>query len=139
MKYRVWRGVIGILIALAAGPAAAQTRARPPAAPPAAVIPPLTPAQQAAVLLGRWETCIDLAAQFLAYSALGSRKSVANVERKCAGFEAQLRPVLTQSLREMMYGSSEEQVAAQATVAIEALRRHIHARATAAVARRRDP
>lgn len=138
MRYRVWRGVIGVVVAIAALPATAQNRARPPAPPPAAVIPPLTPAQQAAVLLGRWETCIDLAAQFLAYSALGSRRSVANVERKCAHFEDQLRPVLTQSLREMMYGSSDGQVADQAEIAIGSLRRHIHARATAAVARKRD-
>lgn len=125
-------------MAIAAGAASAQTPPkRPPVSPPVAAIPPLSPAQQAAVLLGRWETCIDLSAQFLAYSALGSRKSVANVERKCSGFEAQLRPVLMQSLREMMYGSSDGQVAEQTEVAMGSLRRHIHARATAAVRNRR--
>lgn len=125
--------------ALIATPAAAQVQA--PALPPAASptpapsVPPLTPSQQAAVLLGNWETCIDLSAQFLAFSTLGSKRSVANVVRKCVYFEAQVRPVLAQSLREMMYGSSDQQVSAQTEVAMEALRRHINARATAAVAR----
>ena len=140
------RGLLGAAIILAAWPALAQPPAKAPTAPPPArpsitppaAIPPLSPPQQAAVLLGRWETCIDLASQFLAYSALGSRKSVANVERKCAHFEAQLRPVLSRSLRDMMYGSSDGQVAEQTEIAIGSLRRHIHARATAAVARTRD-
>jgi hypothetical protein len=123
------------MAAVLAAAALAQTQV--PAAPPtpAPVVPPLTPAQQAAVILGNWETCIDLSAQFLAYSTLGPKRSTANVIRKCAYFEAQVRPVLAQSLREMMYGSSEAQVAAQAEVAVEALRRHVSARATAAVAR----
>lgn len=137
MRVRQWRYGAAAIILLAS-PALAQVQA-PPSAPltpsPAPAVPPLTPAQQAAVLLGNWETCIDLAAQFLAYSTLGSKRSVANVERKCAYFEPQVRPVLSQSLREMMYGSSEEQVAAQTDVALDALRRHIHARAAAAVAR----
>ncbi len=121
--------------ALLALPVAAQTPAPPPATTPAPMVPPLTPAQQAAVILGNWETCIDLSAQFLAYSTLGPKRSTANVVRKCAYFETQVRPVLAQSLREMMYGSSEAQVAAQTDIAVEALRRHINARATAAVAR----
>jgi hypothetical protein len=134
MRERVSQAVLGAAIAILAVPAFSQVPARPSATPPAAAaIPPLTAAQQAAVLLGRWETCIDLSAQFLAFSTLGSRGSTANVERKCASFEAQLRPVLMQSLRDMMYGSSEEQVVEQTGVAIESLRRHIHARATAAV------
>ena len=128
--------------ALLASPARAQVQvpAPPPVVtpPPAPAVPPLTPAQQAAVVLGNWETCIDLSAQFLAYSKLGSKGSVANVVRKCAYFEAQVRPVLAQSLREMMYGSSEAQVSAQTEVAIDALRRHVTARATAAVRRVRD-
>lgn len=139
------RGLFGAAIILAALPALAQPPAKPPTAlpptkPPVTAtpaIPPLSPPQQAAVLLGRWETCIDLAAQFLAYSALGARKSVANVERKCAHFEAQIRPVLSQSLRDMMYGSSDSQVYEQTEVAVGSLRRHIHARATSAVARTR--
>src|SRR5688572_4527693 len=135
MRDRVSRAMLGAAIAVLAAPAFAQVPARPPVTPPAAAIPPLTPAQQAAVLLGRWETCIDLAAQFLAFSTLGSRGSIANVERKCAHFEAQLRPVLQQSLREMMYGSSEEQVVTETSVALASLRRHIHARATSAVRR----
>lgn len=129
-----------LLAAMAiASPGMAQVQA--PAAPPAASptpapsVPPLTPSQQAAVLLGNWETCIDLSAQFLAFSTLGSKRSVANVVRKCVYFEAQVRPVLAQSLREMMYGSSQQQVSAQTEVAMDALRRHINARATAAVAR----
>lgn len=132
-------GAIGALLvsASASDGLAVQTPPAAPANPPAA-IPPLTAPQQAAMLLGRWETCIDLAAQFMAYSALGSRKSVANVERKCAGFEAELRPVLTRSLTDMMYGSSQGQVAEQTEAAIGSLRRHIHARATAAVARIRS-
>ena len=140
MRHRLRRAVAGVAIAIAmlAAPAFAQVPARPPVTPPAAAIPPLTPAQQAAVLLGRWETCIDLAAEFLAFSTLGSRGSIANVERKCSDFEVQLRPVLMQSLREMMYGSSEEQVVDQTGVALASLRRHIHARATAAVRRIRD-
>ncbi|MDO9490209.1 MAG: hypothetical protein Q7J32_17695 [Sphingomonadaceae bacterium] len=127
------------IAALLASPAFAQVQV--PAAPPVATptpapaVPPLTPAQQAAVVLGNWETCIDLAAQFLAYSKLSSKGSVVIVVRKCAYFEAQVRPVLAQSLREMMYGSSEAQVSAQTEVAIDSLRRHITARATAAVAR----
>jgi len=52
-------------------------------------------------------------------------------------FEPQLRPVLAQSLREMMYGSSEDQVAEQTGIAIESLRRHIHARAISAVSKAR--
>lgn len=122
---------------LVCSPAIAQVQA--PAAPSAlplpAPVPALTPAQQAAVLLGRWETCIDLAAQFLAYSTLSSKKSVANVERRCAHYQTQLRPVLARSLTDMMYGSSDEQVAAQTDVALESLRRHINTRATAAVKR----
>lgn len=135
MRERIIQAVLGAAVAILAAPTFAQVPARPPAAPPAAAIPPLTPAQQAAVLLGRWETCIDLSAEFLAFSTLGSRGSTANVKRKCAHFETQLRPVLTQSLREMMYGSSEEQVVEQTGVALGSLRRHIHARATAAVRR----
>ena len=138
MLKRVSRAVVGTAIAVLAAPAFAQVPARPPATPPATAIPPLTPAQQAAVLLGRWETCIDLAAEFLAFSTLGSRGSIANVERKCTNFETQLRPVLRQSLGEMMYGSSEEQVTEQTRVALVSLRRHIHARATAAVRKIRD-
>lgn len=138
MRARVSQAMLGAAIAILAVPALAQVPARPPVTPPAAAIPPLTPAQQAAVLLGRWETCIDLSAEFLAFSTLGSRGSTANVERKCSNFEAQLRPVLMQSLREMMYGSSEEQVVEQTGVALASLRRHIHARAAAAVRRVRD-
>ena len=130
------RGLFGAAIILAALPALAQPPAKPSVSPPPA-IPPLSPPQQAAVLLGRWETCIDLASQFLAYSALGARKSVTKVERRCAHFEDQLRPVLSQSLRDMMYGSSDGQVTEQTEIAIGSLRRHIHARATAAVARTR--
>lgn len=132
------------ITALLASPSFAQIQvpAPPPAATPtptpAPAVPPLTPAQQAAVVLGNWETCIDLSAQFLAYSKLSSKGSVVIVMRKCAYFETQVRPVLAQSLREMMYGSSEAQVSAQTEVAIDALRRHINARATAAVARVRD-
>jgi hypothetical protein len=139
---------LGAAVALATVPALAQTPPRPGNGQPAGprppettaspAIPPLTPAQETAVLLGRWETCIDLSAQFLAYSALGQRKSTANVVRKCSGFEAQLRPVLQASLVDMMYGSSEQQVADQTTVAIESLRRHIQARAAAAVRARRE-
>lgn len=123
--------------ALLASPAGAQVQvpAPPPIVTPAPAVPPLTPAQQAAVVLGNWETCIDLSAQFLAYSTLGPKGSTANVVRKCAYFEAQVRPVLAQSLREMMYGSSEQQVSAQTEVAIDALRRHINSRAAAAVRR----
>ena len=138
MGDRLSKAVLGIAIAILAAPAFAQVPARPPAIPPATAIPPLTPSQQAAVLLGRWETCIDLAAEFLAFSTLGSRGSIANVERKCSDFEVQLQPVLMQSLREMMYGSSEEQVVEQTRVALASLRRHIHARATSAVRRIRD-
>ena len=127
------------IAALLAWPAMAQVQvpATPPLATPAPApsVPPLTPAQQAAVVLGNWETCIDLSAQFLAYSTLGPKGSTANVVRKCAYFEAQVRPVLAQSLREMMYGSSEAQVSAQTEVAIDALRRHINSRAAAAVRR----
>jgi hypothetical protein len=136
MRSRLWRYAAWLAALLAAAPLAAQNAVPvPPALPPQATVPPLTPAQEAAALLGRWETCIDLAAQFMAYSALGSKRSVANVERKCATFEAQVRPVLARSLREMMYGSSDEEVARQTEVAVGALRRHIHARAVAAVAR----
>ena len=145
MYHHFRRGLFGAAIILAALPALAQPPTKPPTAlpptkptiaPPPA-IPPLSPPQQAAVLLGRWETCIDLASQFMAYSALGARKSVTKIERKCAHFETQLRPVLSQSLRDMMYGSSDGQVAEQTEIAIGSLRRHIHARATAAVARTR--
>lgn len=138
MRHRLRRAAAGVAIVILAAPAFAQAPARPPVIPPATAIPPLTPAQQAAVLLGRWETCIDLAAEFLAFSTLGSKGSIANVERKCSEFEKQLQPVLMQSLREMMYGSSEEQVVEQTRVALASLRRHIHARATAAVRRIRD-
>lgn len=138
MRERVNQAMLGAAIAIMATPAFAQPPARPPATPPAAAIPPLTPAQQAAMLLGRWETCIDLAAEFLAFSTLGSRGSIANVEQKCANFEGQLRPVLMQSLRDMMYGSSEQQVTEQTGVALASLRRHIRARAASAVRKVRD-
>ena len=135
MRVQVLSGFMAMAFAFAPVAGSAQPGAKPPVVTPP--VPPLTPSQQTAVLLSRWETCIDLAAQFLAYSALGTTKSVANVERKCSDFENQLRPVLKQSLGEMMYGSSEEQVADQTVVATEALRRHIHARALAAVRARR--
>lgn len=140
MRAGGWRyGVAVGLLAASAVSAQAQTPLpQPPAAsaaPPA--VPPLTPAQEAAALLGRWETCIDTSAQFLAFSSLGSKKSTAAVVRRCASFEALVRPVLARSLTDMMYGSSAEDVAKQTDVALEALRRHIQARATAAVARMR--
>ena len=127
--------LIPALIVVFASPAFAQAPPSAPNVPLAAAIASPSPAQQAAVLLGRWETCIDLAAQFLAYSALGARRSVANVERKCVEFEARLKPVLARSLADMMYGSSDQQVAEQAEAAVESLRRHLNARAVSAVAR----
>jgi hypothetical protein len=123
-------GAALIATAVAAQPA-------PPPAPPPAVsspaVPPLTPAQAAAAVLGRWETCIDLTANFLARSALSSERSALKVQGRCLQFQDLVRAPLAESLRAMMYGASEQQVAAQTDVAVDALRRHIHARAIAQV------
>lgn len=137
------RGRLGSLAAIVAvllvAPAAAQIPVPPaPQVLPGPTVPPLTAAQAAAAVLGRWETCIDLTANFLARSALSSERSALKVQGRCLQFQDLVRAPLAESLRDMMYGSSEEQVAAQTDIAMNALRRHIHARAMAAVKRVRD-
>ncbi len=127
--------------ALFAAAAVAQTTPPPATAPqatPSPAVPPLTPAQAAAAVLGRWETCIDLTANFLARSALSSERSALKVQGRCLQFQDLVRAPLAESLRAMMYGASEEQVSAQTDVAVNALRRHIHARAIAQVKLVRD-
>ena len=141
--YRRFGSLAAIVAALLAAPAAAQTQTPvPPALPttpaPSPTVAPLTPAQAAAAVLGRWETCIDLTANFLARSALSSERSALKVQGRCLQFQDLVRAPLAESLRTMMYGASEEQVMAQTDVAVDALRRHIHARAIAQVKKVRE-
>ncbi|MFC3711437.1 hypothetical protein ACFOMD_02570 [Sphingoaurantiacus capsulatus] len=132
---QLWLGSVAMMgAALLAAAAVAQTAPSPSPAPQTApAVPPLTPAQAAAAVLGRWETCIDLTANFLARSALSSERSALKVQGRCLQFQDLVRAPLAESLREMMYGASEEQVTAQTDVAVDSLRRHIHARSIAQV------
>jgi hypothetical protein len=128
-----WNGLAAAaLIALGAGPAAAQNK--PPAVPPPV---PLSAPQRAALVLGRWETCIDVSVKFLTNKLRRPERAAAAAEARCDEFRTQLRPIMAETLGEMMYGSSEQQVTEQTDAAMASLRRHIHTRALAAAKKAR--
>lgn len=116
-------------------PAQAPPTATPPSLPTAQVT--LSPPQRAALMLGRWETCVDVSVKFLAQQDRRPERIARNAERRCEEFTTRLRPIVAETLRDMMYGSSDRQVAEQTEAALTALRRHIHGRALAAAEKAR--
>ena len=126
-------GLAGAAAALlGASSASAQT--------PTSPIPPaveLTAPQRAALVLGRWETCIDVSVKFLTNSMRRPDRAAAGAEARCQEFATQLRPIMAETLGEMMYGSSQPQGAHQTDAAMASLRRHIHARALTAAKKAR--
>jgi|GEM_PF-5758910 len=132
-----WNGLGAVLLTLGGGPGSAQTTPPPDSAAPGFATVPMSAPQRAALVLGRWETCIDVSVNFLARTARRPERVATEAEKRCDQFAAQLRPIMAQSLRDMMYGSAEPEVVAQTDAAMDALRRHIGARAMAAAERAR--
>lgn len=117
--------ILPILLSLSATAAQAQTAVTAPTVT-------LTPPQRAAVVLGRWETCIDVSARFLTDGARRPARVAAWSQSRCQEYRARLQPVMAESLRAMMYGSSEAQVASETGKAMEAIDRHIQTYAQSA-------
>ncbi len=107
------------------------------AQPPATAPTPLSAPQRAALVLGRWETCIDVSVNFLAQDIRDPVRLAPAAEARCESYAMQLRPIIAETLRDMMYGSSEPQVTEQTDAAMASLRRHIRSRALAAMEKAR--